>query len=190
MDILHGRDKTSDADRNTPHHDAAGEQPTLTADEPPGARVGVAQRVIAVHGDHDAAQHTIQRLADAGFPEHRATIVGRGLAAVDHLTGQLSTADVTRRGAVAGAVIGALTGWILGLVDLIAPTVPLAWLILNAAILGAILGATTGLLGYVFTRGRRSVTTSSGMTARHYDVQVDAELADRAVRALQDEVAR
>ena len=147
-------------------------------------RVGVAQRVIAVHPDHEKAEQTVQTLADAGFPAQRATIVGRGLTIVDRVTGQLSTADVTARGAASGVVVGALVGSLLGLFDLVTPTVPVAWLAVNAAILGAVLGAVTGLLGYTFTRGRRSFTTHSRITATHYDVQVDADLADRAVRLL------
>ncbi|HET6530082.1 MAG TPA: general stress protein [Actinoplanes sp.] len=189
MDILNGPRKAGDAARRGAHHDGGAAERTPPADEPVDARVGVAQRVIAVHRDHDAAWQTVQKLSDGGFPAHRATIVGRDLAVVERVTGQLSTADVTRRGALSGVVIGALTGWILGLVDLIAPTVPVAWLILNAAILGAVLGAATGLLAYAFTHGRRSVSTPSGITASHYDVQVDAELADRAVRVLQDKAA-
>ena len=164
--------------------------PTRTAADGPtaeraGARVvGVAQRVVAVHPDHEKAEQTVQTLAEAGFPAQRAAIVGRGLTIVDRVTGQPSTADVAGRGAVSGLVVGALVGSLLGLFDLITPTVPVAWLAVNAAILGAVLGAVTGLLGYAFTRGRRSFTTQSRITATHYDVQVDADLADRAVRLL------
>lgn len=156
---------------------------TVAAD----ARVGVAQRVVAVHPDHESAEQTVQALVDAGLPAHRATIVGRGLITVDRITGQLSTADVTARGAVSGLVVGALVGSLLGTFDLIIATVPVVWLAVNAAILGSVLGAVTALLGYAATQGRRSFATHSGITASHYDVQVDADLADQAVRLLDGE---
>jgi hypothetical protein len=174
-------------DRSDPRDGAAGAAPARSAEDRAGAHVGVAQRVVAVHADHEAAKQTVQELADRGFPAHRATIVGRGLTLVDRVKGQLSTADVAARGAVSGLVVGALVGSLLGLFDLVTPTVPVAWLAVNAAILGAVLGAVTALLGYAFTHGSRSFVMRSGITASHYDVQVDADLADRAVRLLDGE---
>ncbi|PRY20132.1 general stress protein [Pseudosporangium ferrugineum] len=153
-------------------------------------RVGLAQRVIAVHDDHAGAEATVRLLDDAGFPVHRAAIVGRGLTTVESATGWLSSAEVTGRGAVSGLAVGALTGWILVVVDLVTPAVPSAWLVVNAAVLGAVLGAVIGLIGYAATRGRRSVTTEPKLIATHYDVQVDAELADRAVRLVESQARR
>ena len=178
MSILDRRSGTDGAHRGTGHGPSDGML---------DGRVGLARRVIAVHDSHDAAERTIRKLADADFPVERAAIVGRDLTTVQRVTGLLSTPEVAARGALSGVVIGALTGWLLAVVDLITPTVAVAWLTINAAILGAVLGAVTGLLGYVFTRGRRSVATTSAITAAHYDVTVDAELADRAARLLADD---
>ncbi|MEV4703171.1 general stress protein [Actinoplanes sp. NPDC049316] len=150
-------------------------------------RVGLAQRVIAVHGDHAAAEATVRLLDEAGFPVHRAAIVGRGLTTMESANGWMSSSEVAGRGALSGVAVGALTGWILAIVDLVDPTVSSAWLVVNAAILGAVLGAAIGLIGYAATRGRRSITTEPKLVATHYDVQVDAELADRAVRLLESE---
>ncbi|GAA3939316.1 general stress protein [Actinoplanes auranticolor] len=157
-------------------------QPQATSVAP--AHVGVAQRVIAVHSDHHSAVRTLQNLTDAGFPADRTTIVGRELTFVERGTGLLSTAEVTRRGATTGLAIGGLTGWLLGLFNLVTPSVATWWLVVNAALLGAVLGAVAALLGYVATRGRRSFLTEPILTAAHFDLQVDADLADRAVRML------
>ncbi|MEU4214163.1 general stress protein [Actinoplanes sp. NPDC026623] len=148
------------------------------------AQVGVAQRAIAVHEDHDEAERTVRALAEAGIPAGRTSIVGRGLAFADRGTGRLSTGEVTARGAVSGLIIGALTGWLLGLFDLVTASVSTWWLILNAAALGAMLGATIALVGYAATGGRRSFSTGPTLTASHFDVLVDASLADQAVRVL------
>ncbi|MEU8230432.1 general stress protein [Actinoplanes sp. NPDC048967] len=157
-------------------------RPSTTSAEP--AHVGVAQRVIAVHTDHDSAVRTLKALTDAGFAEDRTTIVGRDLTFVERGTGQLSTAEVTGRGATAGFAIGGLTGWLLGLFDLVTASVATWWLIANAALLGAVLGAVAALLGYAITRGQRSFLTGPTLTAAHFDLQVDADLADSAVRML------
>ncbi|WP_199516650.1 general stress protein [Nucisporomicrobium flavum] len=148
------------------------------------AQLGVAQRVIAVHEDHAEAERTVQALAEAGIPAGRTSIVGRGLTFADRGTGRLSTGEVTARGAVSGLIVGALTGWLLGLFDLVTSSVSTWWLVVNAAALGAVLGATIALVGYAATRGRRSFSTPPTLTASHYDVLVDADLADHAVRVL------
>jgi hypothetical protein len=152
--------------------------------EPTVTKVGVAQRVIAVHEDHHEAQRTVQTLTEGGLPAERTAVVGRGLTFVEQGTGRLSTAEVTRRGAVSGLVIGGLTGSLLGVFNLVTPSVATWWLAVNAAVLGAVLGAVTALLGYVITHGHRTFATAPNVTASHYDVLVDAELADQAVRML------
>jgi hypothetical protein len=148
---------------------------------PTATNLGVAQRVIAVHEDHDGAERTVQTLTEAGLPAERMAVVGRGLTFVERATGWLSTAEVTRRGALSGLVIGGLTGWLF---DLLTSSVSTWWLAVNAAILGAVLGAVSALLGYVITRGRRSFSTTPTLTVSHYDVLVDADLADQAARIL------
>lgn len=154
------------------------------APQPAATKVGVAQRVIAVHQDHDGAERTVQTLTDGGLPAERTVVVGRGLTVVERGTGWLSTAEVTRRGALSGLFIGGLTGWLLGVFGLLTSSVSTWWLTVNAAVLGAVLGAVTALLGYVATRGQRSFSTAPTLRASHYDVLVDADLADQAVRLL------
>jgi hypothetical protein len=152
--------------------------------QPPAATLGVAQRVIAAHGDHGSALRTVQTLTEGGLPGERVVVVGRGLTFVERGTGWLSTAEVTGRGALSGLVTGGLTGWLLAVFDLLTASVSTWWLAVNAAILGAALGAIIALIGYAGTRGQRSFSTAPTLTASHFDVLVDADLADQAARTL------
>ncbi|GIF01203.1 general stress protein [Paractinoplanes rishiriensis] len=147
-------------------------------------RIGVAQRSIAARPDYRAAAGIVERLVAAGFSERRVTVIGADLRDVARHRGQLTTVDVTGRGALSGLLIGAAVGWLLRLFDLTTDSLSTWWLVFNTAVLGAILGAAVALLGYVVTQGRRSFTTDDLVRAGEFEVMVDAELADRAVRML------
>jgi uncharacterized membrane protein len=152
----------------------------------PDSRVGLARRVVASYSDYRGAEQAVQRLSDTEFPVEQAAIVGSGLTLVEKVTGRVSAATVAARSAMSGAVVGALLGWLLGLFDLMDPLVAALWLALYGAILGAVVGVVVGLLGYALTRGRRGFMTTGGVRAQRYDVTVDAESADRAVRVLRE----
>ncbi|SNY25641.1 general stress protein [Paractinoplanes atraurantiacus] len=158
--------------------------PLATSSPPQDDHVGVAQRMVAVHTDHRAAQESVAVLDDAGLPAERIAIVGSGLRVVERGQGRLSTADVAGRGAVSGLVVGMLVGWLLSLVGLTTPETSAIWLAVNAGVLGAILGAVVALVGYVATRGNRTFVQPAQIQAEKFGVLVDADLADRAVRAL------
>lgn len=166
------------------HDRARGTTVVPGSSEPATTRLGVAQRVVAVHEDHDGAQRTVRALTEGGLPAERMVVVGRGLTFAERGTGLLSTPEVTRRGALSGLIIGGLTGWLLGVFDLLTSSVSTWWLVVNAAILGALLGAVTALIGYVINRGQRSFSAAPTLTAAHFDVLVDADLADQAARML------
>ncbi len=146
--------------------------------------IGVAQRTIGTYEDYWVARRMVDRLRDGDFPVEQTTVMAAGLHTVDREQGRVSTADVTRRGAVSGLLIGAAVGYILGLFDLTETSLALPWLIVNAAILGAVIGAAVALLGYVITQGRRSFVANQPVRADQYHIVVEADLADRAVRLL------
>ncbi|MCM4083820.1 general stress protein [Paractinoplanes hotanensis] len=148
--------------------------------------LGVAQRTIGTYDDYPSACRAVERLRDGDFSVEQTTIMAAGLHTVDREQGQVSTPDVTRRGAVSGMLIGAAVGYMLGLFDLTETSLALPWLIVNAAILGAVLGAAVALLGYVITQGRRSFVANQPVRADRYHIVVDADFADRAVRLLRD----
>jgi hypothetical protein len=51
-------------------------------------------------------------------------------------------------------------------------------------VVGAVVGALLGLLLHGMTGGRRDFASVSGMQASRYDVPVDEEVADEAIRLL------
>lgn len=153
-------------------------------DDHDNGRIGVAQRSITDRSDYRTALGVVERLAAAGFPDGRVTVIGTELRELDRHRGQLTTVDVTGRGALSGLLIGAAGGWLLRLFDLTTDSLSTWWLVLNSAVLGAILGAALALLGYVITQGRRSFTSDDPVRAGRFEVMVDADLADQAVRLL------
>jgi uncharacterized membrane protein len=176
--------------RTNDAHVIVGAQEGRAGTEPidgrPDDRVGLARRVIASYPDYRGAERAVQRLSEAEFPVEQTAIVGSGLTLVEKVTGRVSAATVAARSAASGAVVGALLGWLLGLFDLMDPLVAALWLALYGALLGAVIGVAVGLLAYAATRGRRGFTTIGGVRAERYDITVDAESADRAVRVLRE----
>lgn len=148
-------------------------------------RVGVARRSILARDDFGSAVRIVEQLTAAGLPEGSAAVVGAELRSPSRQRGRPSTADVTGRGALSGLLIGAAAGWLLRLVDLTSGSLSTWWLVINTAVLGAVLGAAVALLGYVITEGRRTFTADDPVRAGRYLVLVDADVADRAVRLLQ-----
>jgi hypothetical protein len=70
--------------------------------------------LIASYSQYENAERAVDFLSDYGFPARRMSIVGRGLEWVEQITGRLTTASATRRGAASGALAGALVGWLSG----------------------------------------------------------------------------
>ena len=65
------------------------------------------------------------------------------------------------------------------------PLVSALALALYGAVLGAVIGAVVGLIGQLATRGRRDFSSVSAMEAGGYELVVDEEVADDALRVLQ-----
>jgi O-antigen/teichoic acid export membrane protein len=89
------------------------------------------------------------------------------------------------RGALSGAVPGALIGWIFGLFSWVNPLINAVLLALYGAVFGAVIGAVVGLIVYAMQRGRRDFSSVSTMLPSRYEVMVDAEVADEALRKLE-----
>jgi Heat induced stress protein YflT domain len=143
-----------------------------------------ARRPIASYDNYTDAQAAVDSLSDQGFPVERVSIVGRDLEFVEQVTGRLNYGRAALRGAGNGAFIGALFGWIFGILDWVDPLIAGLWLALYGAVLGALIGALLGLLFHLATGGKRDFSAIEGMRANHYEVLVDAEVADEAERLL------
>jgi hypothetical protein len=136
------------------------------------------RRTVASYRTYPAAERAVDFLSDRKFPVERVSIVGQGMKLVEQVTGRLTWADAALRGLLTGAVTGGLIGWLFAVFNWFNPAVARGWLILDGLWFGAVVGTLLGLLTYALTRGRRDFTSVSGMQADHYDLLVDASVAD------------
>jgi hypothetical protein len=108
--------------------------------------------VLGVFGSLDQATDAVTRLAEAGFPTERVSVVGQNLQSELKMHGFVTTGEVAKQGAKWGAVFGGLFGLLFGAAFLAIPGFgPLIILgPLAAAVVGAAEGAVgTGLVGAI-----------------------------------------
>jgi hypothetical protein len=125
------------------------------------------------------AQALVDRMSDDGFPVEHVRIVGDGLRTVEQVTGRLTVARAAGAGALTGAWLGLLIGFLLGIFAL-GPY--WLWVILVSVLFGALWGAIAGALAHWATRGRRDFSSVQTLQAQRYDVYVDATHAAQAAR--------
>ncbi|MDQ1628829.1 MAG: hypothetical protein QOI54_2573 [Actinomycetota bacterium] len=137
-------------------------------------------RPLGSYPTYEEAQRVVDRLADLKFPVEHVTVLGRDLTLVEHVVGRLTIG----RAALAGMATGVWFGLFLGLVFwIVSPWAPGA--VLAAVLLGAAFGAVWGAIAHAMTRGRRDFASVQGLDARSFDVIVDEEYFDEAMRLLQ-----
>jgi len=146
----------------------------------------LARRVIASYPTYSEAEAAVERLTQTGFPVEHVSIVGRGLQYVEQVTGRMDWGRAALQGAMSGALIGVLIGWLFGVFDWFTPTVAAGWLALDGLWFGAVVGALFGLVGHALVRGRHEFASVGSITAERYELLVDDDLADEAVRLLSD----
>lgn len=131
---------------------------------------------------YSEAERFVDDLSDRGFAVEQLRIVGRGLRSVEQVTGRMTKG----RAALAGAATGAWFGVFIGLLFALFVVGPAWWgMMLWSIVIGAVFGAVFGFAGHWATRGRRDFTSVSGLQADTYEVQVDADHADEALRLVQ-----
>ena len=140
----------------------------------PGIRSG---KVIATYADYGDAQRLVDFLSDKGFAVQHVRILGRGLHSVEQVVGRVTAARAGLSGAISGAALGLLFGALLGIF-----VKDLAWWkpLLLGALFGAIWGGVSAFVGHAMTKGQRDFASLRGLSADHYDVEVDADHADQA----------
>ena len=141
-----------------------------------------ARRSVGTYDAYVDAQRAVDTLSDKGFPVGRVSIVGRGLRLEEQVLGRETVATAALRGAGSGALIGALFGLFLWVIS--ANGVGAGWIILYGLVFGAIIGALLGAILQAAAGGQRDFRSARRMTADHYDVMVDSDIADEAVRLL------
>ncbi|WP_026204850.1 general stress protein [Actinomycetospora chiangmaiensis] len=158
--------------------------PVTAPPERPAVPSAASRRSIGSFPDYAAAEQAVDALSDRGFPVHRVAIVGRDLELVEQVTGRLDYPRAALRGAAGGAVTGALLGWLFGLFSWIVPLIGLLLLTVYGLIFGAVVGAVLGLLVHALQGGRRDFASVTAMRPARYEVMVDEDVADDAVRLL------
>ena len=142
------------------------------------------RRMVASYGSYADAQGAVDRLADAGFPVERISIVAEGLRFEERITGRKGYGRAAMEGLGAGAVPGALIGFVFGFFSLIDPLVSGLLLATYGFVFGAILGAIIGLISHALSGGRRDFSSVSSMRADSYDIVADEDVAEEASRLL------
>jgi hypothetical protein len=151
-----------------------------------GQRYGEpARRAIASYDTYAEAEAAVDHLADRHFPVERIAIVGRDVKLVEQVTGRLNYLTVGAEGAAAGALPGALIGWIFGLLDWVDPLTSGLLLALYGLLFGAVVGGLFSIVVYAMQRGRRDFATTTAMVPSRYEILADAEVADQAARELE-----
>lgn len=136
-----------------------------------------ARELLARYDDYQAAQATVDRLADAGFPVEHVSIVGWNVRIEEQVTGRMTLGRAAGYGAASGAWFGLLVGLVFAL---FAPGILWLWALLWATGLGALWGALFGLIGHGVWQGRRDFSSTQRLAAEHWDVMVGPDLLERA----------
>jgi uncharacterized membrane protein len=150
-------------------------------------RNGIAGRTrltIASYSTYSEAERVVDYLADRDFPVERVAIVARDLRLVEQVTGRMGYKEAALKGAVSGAFVGVLVGWLFGVFDWFNPLLAAAWLAFQGLWFGALIGALIGLAMQALNRGRRDFDSVSAIEAEHFDVVVDDDVATEAARLL------
>lgn len=139
---------------------------------------------------YEAAQRTVDTLADQGFPVEDVAIVASDLRLVEHVTGRETWGSEATRGALTGALTAAFLGFLLGLFSIVDPLVSGLALASYGLFLGALAGLVIGLLAHAVRSGRRDFRSFRTLDAARYDVVCNADIADDALRILGREGSR
>jgi uncharacterized membrane protein len=140
-----------------------------------------AWNTVASYDDYAAAQRSVDRLSDDGFPVEHLDIIGSDLRLIERVTGRLTKV----RAAAAGAVSGAWFGLLVGLLLSIFTTGSWWGLLVVGAVIGTVWGALFGYLGHAATRGARDFASARTLAAMRYDIVARDGYLDAARSGLQ-----
>lgn len=147
-------------------------------DQPP-------RRIVASFDDYYQAERAVDRLVDAGFPGYRVAIVGRDMEWLEQPAGSADAGTAALRGAGAGGLTGLLVGWIFGLLNWTEPLLSGTVLAGYGLLFGTVVGGAIGLLMQGLHSGGHDFASVSDLRPRHFDVVVDADIADSALHLLE-----
>ncbi len=136
---------------------------------------------VRTYDAYTDAQRAVDALADRRFPVEHLTIVAEGLRFVESITGRRGYGEAALGGLVSGGLIGALFGFIFGLLSWVDPLISGVALAVYGFLIGAAIGLVFGLVSHWLSAGRRDFSSVGSVQADRYAVLADtAELAERA----------
>jgi hypothetical protein len=141
-----------------------------------------ARRTIASYSSYADAERAVDILSDRDFPVERVAIVGTGIRLVEQVAGRVTTGRAALTGAAQGATIGLLFALLFGL--FLTSASDFIGVLVYGLVAGSIFGAILGAITHAGLRGTRDFASVSGIQADRYELQVDAEVADRAAEIL------
>jgi Na+/citrate or Na+/malate symporter len=142
-------------------------------------------QVIGKFTEYADAVAFVDTLINHGFPAGEVAIVGKDLRSVERVRGKMTYGRVALGGAVTGSWLGLLVGLFFG-------TSPDATgvLAMNSAVSAVFIGAGIGMLfnilRFSIARNKRAFVSQSSVVASKYEVQVPANLAAQAEKAIAD----
>ncbi|MGA8258046.1 MAG: general stress protein [Nocardioides sp.] len=131
---------------------------------------------LAIYDDYEAAQKTVDFLADEAFPVENCMIVGTDLKRIERITGRLTTSRVALGGVASGAWLGLFVGLIFALFTEESAVTT----IVSTVLFGMLFGVIWALLGYAMTRGQRDFQSVTQVVATRYEVLVEHKVAAQA----------
>jgi hypothetical protein len=135
--------------------------------------------LIATYVDYDDVQRAVDTLSDRGFPVEHASIVWADLRRVERVTGRRTTGRAFLEGAATGAWFGLVFGV---LVSLFVELDGASWLAfpLSSAVVGALAVGVFSVLGHWMRRGQRDFSSVGYLDAGHFELWIQADVADKA----------
>lgn len=144
------------------------------------------RRTIATYVSYGDAQNTVDQLSDIGFPVEKTAIVAQDIRFVKEIIGRRGLMSIAFEGMLAGAGVGALVGFVLGLLSLFQPVVSAFVGAFWGLMLGGAAGLVLGLIGDAVSFGRRDFASLGTFHAGRFDVVADPDVARSAVEHLRD----
>jgi hypothetical protein len=140
-------------------------------------------QVIGKFTEYADAVTFVDTLVNHGFPAGAVAIVGKDLRSVERVRGKMTYGRIALSGAVTGSWLGLLVGLFFGGSTDAAGT-PAMDSTFSAVLIGAGIGMLINILRFSLARNKRAFVSQSSVVAGKYEVQVPANLADQAEKAI------
>jgi hypothetical protein len=140
-------------------------------------------QVIGKFTEYAGAVEFVDTLINHGFPAGSVAIVGKDLRSVERVRGKMTYGRIALGGAVTGSWLGLLVGLFFG-GSTDATATPSMGSTFSAVLIGAGIGMLINILRFSVARNKRAFVSQSTIVAGKYEVQVPANLAEQAEKAI------